>query len=68
MACSVWVLIRPAEAIEPPDGSSTVVVLLRVRNPGIEIPLISDLGRVVDVRDLGRDPELDAALAKGRPA
>ena len=39
MACSVWVLIKPAEAIEPPEGSSTVVVLLRVRNPGIVIPL-----------------------------
>ena len=39
IACSVWVLMRPAEAIEPPEGSSTVVVLLRVRNPGIEMPL-----------------------------
>ena len=39
IACSVCVLMRPAEAIEPPDGNSTVVVLLRVRNPGTAIPL-----------------------------
>ena len=46
MACCVWVLIRPAEAIEPPDGNSTVVVLLRVRNPGNREPGKGDLDRV----------------------
>ena len=39
IACCVWVEIRPAEAIEPPDGNSTVVSFLRVRNPGMpEVP------------------------------
>ena len=29
--------MRPAEAIDPPDGNSTVVSFLRVRKPGIEV-------------------------------
>ena len=37
IACCVWSEIKPAEAIEPPDGNSTVVSFLRVRNPGIDV-------------------------------
>ena len=61
MACCVWVLIRPAEAIEPPEGNSTVVVLLRVRNPGIVSPAKVIWTEFVDVRDFGRNSQLDTS-------
>ena len=64
IACSVWVLMRPAEATEPPEGNSTVVVLLRVRKPGIAIPLNVTCVAVVDVGDFGRDSQLDPSLGQ----
>ena len=53
--------IRPAEAIEPPDGNSTVVSFLRVRKPGIDVLAIESAVRGVDVGDFGGDAQLDAA-------
>ncbi len=62
MAASDCVEIRPAEAIEPPEGSSTVVSFLRVRKPGMAMLSICErLGRI-DVGHFGRDAQLDAAL------
>ena len=40
MAACVCEEINPAEAIEPPEGSSTVVSFLRVRKPGIAVSAI----------------------------
>ncbi len=49
IACCVCVLMRPAVAIEPPDGNSTVVTLLRVRNPGMLMLAPLPAGIVISV-------------------